>query len=409
LHLRKLEGDLNIGAPEARLAVPRKRRRSSWPVLRALFFFVCFAAIFAYVVAYYVIPKSVAGMTLNVAPVALEIAGPALLDARNKVTVTARIPGYLKTINVDRNDEVKIGEVLAELDSADLANQLVAAEADAKAAESAIAEAASDQQRASAVAEKARQDYGRKIKLKDLQVISEADWSATEAAYHQTQAELARSTTTILKATAQSASANANVKLLKVRLNYATITSPLNGVVVSRDRSVGDLLSPGTSLLQLVDPTSIILVARLDESAMGLVGAGQQVLVQFASIPQEQIKGTVSRLVRLVDQETREFTLEITPNHLPDHWALGQRANVLITAADPSPTLAIPEKMLARRNGRVGAWRVQDGRAEWTKVDLGYPSGDNIQVINGLEAGDVILPPDNAYDYMPVAVKAAAQ
>lgn len=304
---------------------------------------------------------------------------------------------------------MKVGDVLAELDSADLASQLAAAEADAKAAESAIAEAQSDQQRATAVAEKAKLDYVRKMGLRDRQVITEADWSATEAAYHQTQAELARATTTILKATAQATSADANVKLLKVRLGYATIASPLNGVVVSRDRNVGDLLSPGTSLLQLVDPATIILSARLDESAMGMIGPEQQVTVQFASTPFDEIKGKVLRLMRLVDQETREFNVDITLDRLPSHWALGQRANVVIKAPAPSGTLALPESLLARRNGRVGAWLLKNGRAEWKKVDLGYPSGDKIQVINGVDAGDVVLAPDGIYNYERVSLKEAGE
>jgi HlyD family secretion protein len=189
------------------------------------------------VITYYFIPKTTSGVRVVMAPVALEIAGPALLDARNKVTVTARIQGYLKAINVDRNDPVKMGQALAELDSADLANQVAAAEADAKAAESTIAEARSDQQRVGASAEKARQDYNRKLALHDKQIITEADFSAAEATFHQTQAELVRSGTTIAKTSAQFASAQANVNLLGVRLSYATIRSPLDGVVVSRSGS----------------------------------------------------------------------------------------------------------------------------------------------------------------------------
>jgi HlyD family secretion protein len=342
-------------------------------------------------------------------PVALEIAGPALLDARNKVTITARIQGYLKTINVDRNDIVKAGEVLAELESADIASQLVAAEADAKAAESAIAEARSDQQRAGALAEKAKQDYNRKASLRDKQIITEADWSATEAAFHQTQADLARSATTIAKASAQSASAQANVNLLRVRLGYATIKSPLNGVVVSRDRNVGDLLSPGTPLLQLVDPDTIILSARLDESAMGAIGPGQVAKIHFASMPTEDFKGKVLRVTRLVDQETREFSVDIAMDQLPNHWALGQRANVVIEAQSQTPAVAIPQDLIARRNGRVGVWRLNGGSAEWIAVDLGYPSGDAVQVVSGLKPGDVALRPEGAYWFMPVALSEAGR
>ena len=396
---------MNIGAPKDGLKLPAKPRRIRWNYVKGAVAFICVAVPIGYVVHTYVLPKSTVGIRVTVAPVALEIAGPALLDARNRVTMTARIQGFLKAVNVDRNDVVKIGDALAELDSSDLANQLAAAEADAKAVESSIAEAQSDRTRAAALAEKAKQDYNRKINLHANQIISEADWSATEAAYLQTQADLARSTTTIAKATAQSASAEANVKLLRVRLSYATIKSPLNGVVVSRDRNVGDLLSPGTSLMQLVDPSSIILSARLDESAMGAIGPGQVATVHFASTPNDDFKGTVLRVIRLVDQETREFSLDIVLDQLPSHWALGQRASVVIKAPSLTPTIAIPQNLITRRNGRVGVWRLKNGFAEWALVDLGYPSGDDVQIVNGLNAGDVVLEPEAVYSRMPVALE----
>lgn len=400
---------MNIGTPIEQVALPIRRRAPSWRGAKSVLVLICALAIAGYVAVYYFVPNSVYGYRVSLTPAALEIAGPALLDARNKVTVFARIQGYLKAINVDRNDKVNAGDVLAELDSADLASQLAAAEADAKAAVSAIAEARSDQKRASALAEKATQDYTRKQALREKQIITEADWSATEAAYHQAQAELARSVTTITKASALSASAEANARLLEVRLSYATIKSPLTGVVVSRDRNIGDLLSPNTSLLQLVDPDSIIVSARLDESAMGAIAPGQNAVVRFASLPSEDFAATVLRVIRLVDQETREFTVDIVMDRLPSHWALGQRANVVIKAPSLVPTIVIPQDLIATRDGRVGVWRLKNKRAEWVAVELGYPSGNRIQVLSGINANDVLLKPDGLYAHMPVTLKETQQ
>jgi multidrug resistance efflux pump len=88
------------------------------------------------------------GLRVTPAIVGLEISGPALLDARNKVTTTARIHGYLTTVNVDRNDPVKVGQVLAQLETEDVANQLATSAADAEDADRSISEARSDQERA---------------------------------------------------------------------------------------------------------------------------------------------------------------------------------------------------------------------------------------------------------------------
>lgn len=394
---------MNIGTPEQMIALPVvKKGRTS---VKAAVLAIVLAMIVIYVVFYYVNPRTTDGLRVVPAIVDLEISGPALLDARNQVSITARIQGYLETVNVDRNDPVKVGQVLAQLESEDIANQLAASVADAEAADRSISEARSDQERSQASAEKAKLDYDRKRSLREQKIITEGDWVTTEAAFRQTQSELARSTTTIAKASAMAASAEANVKLLEVRLRYATIRSPLNGIVVQRYRNPGDLLLPGTPLLQLVDPSSIVLSARFDKSAMGTIAPGQSASLYFASMPTENLKGTVLRVIRLVDQETREFTIDITMYQLPSHWALGQRANVTIKAPSLVPTIAIPKNLTARRNGRVGVWLSRNGRAEWAQVDLGYPSGSAVQVVNGLSAGDIVIPPEGTYPYEPISVK----
>ncbi len=395
---------MNIGTPEQVIAAPVVRKRRIRTGIKAAVLAIMLAVSAGYIIFYYFNPRITNGLRLAPAIVDLEISGPALLDARNKVTITARFQGYLKTVDVDRNDPVKVGQVLAQLESDDIANQVAASVADAEAADRAISEARSDLERSHASAEKAKLDYDRKRGLREKNIITEGEWVATEAAYRQTQAELARSATTIAKASAISAAAEANVKLLEVRLRDATIRSPLNGVVVSRDRNVGDLLLPGTPLLQLVDPSSIILSARFDESAMGTIAPGQSASLYFASMPTENLKGTVLRVIRLVDQETREFTIDVTLDQLPPHWALGQRANVTIKAPSLVPIIVIPQNLTARRNGRVGVWLSRDGRAEWVPVDLGYPSGSTVQVVNGLSAGDIVIPPEGTYLYEPISV-----
>jgi HlyD family secretion protein len=385
-----------------------KRIRVFGPTTKRAFYATLLGILLFYVAWFYVFPTSVEGLRIVPAQVKLDITGPGLVDARNKVTITARIQGFLKTIAVDRNDPVEVGQILAQLESEDLFNQLTAAQADSEAAERAVSQARSDEERAKATAEKAKLDLERKRSLVQSRIITEADWVATEASFRQTQAELARSTTTIDRAIAQAASATANVEVLKARLNYATIRSPLDGVVVIRDRNVGDLLSPGTSLMQIVDPSTIIISARFDESVMAIIEAGQPATVRFASSRQD-FKGTILRLIRQVDQETREFTVDITLERLPDHWAIGQRANVVIEALSLTPTIAIPQTFILRQNGRVGVWTLRHQRAEWVPLTLGYPAGPLIEVIDGLREGDIVLPNEGRFWLEPITVVSTAK
>jgi HlyD family secretion protein len=362
-----------------------------------------------YIVYFYVVPSRIQRHRVLPTVVDLDVTGPGLVDARTKVTITTRIQGYLKSITVDRNDPVKTDQILAKLESEELANQLNVAEADAEAAERAVEEARSDQDREKAIADKARKESERKRGLVLRGVITEADWTATESAVLQTQADLARSAATVERAIAQAASSAANVKVLKARLNEATIYSPLNGVVVMRDRNVGDLLSPGTPLMEIVDPQSLVVSARFDESAMGTIKAGQEATVRFASLPDKAFDGTVLRLIRQVDQETREFTVDIILAVLPDHWAIGQRANVTVKAPSPTRIITIPQILIARQQGRVGVWISKDGRAEWLPLTLGYPAGELVEVVSGLHEGDVLLSPQGRYWLEPVAIAGEAK
>jgi HlyD family secretion protein len=384
--------------------IPRRIKKTMRSALKWVTFGALALALFAYFAYYYIVPHSADGLRIVPATITLDISGPALLDARNKVTITARIQGYIKALHVERNDSVAKGEVLAELDAQEIAHQLLAAQADAEAAKAHVVQARADYDKARAIAAKTKSDFDRKRGLTKKGIVTQADWVATESAFHQAQAELTHAQTTIARAVAQKDSAEANVKVLQVRLNEATILSPFNGVVVARERNVGDLLSPGTPLIQLVDPTSIIISARFDESVMGMIAPKENVTIHFTSMPGIDFKGKILRVIREVDQETREFSVDITLNRLPPHWAMGQRASVVVKAPSLAPVIAIPESFLARQNGRVGVWTLKNGRAYWRQITLGYPEGDKIEVTDGLHPDEFVLPPNGRYFAEPIRI-----
>lgn len=370
-----------------------------------------FAAILAIVIAlggygayWYVLPTTVAYHEVRPRMMSLEINGPGLLDAINRVVVTSRIQGFLKAIEVDRNDEVKRGQVLARLESVDLQNQLAAAVAEATAASRSVKEAESERARAQAALDKAKIEYERRTTLVRLNAVSQAELTNTEAAFKQADADVQRSDAVIERVRAQALAQEANVKVLEARLAEATIVSPLDGVVISRERNPGDLLLPGANLMQVVELSTIIVSARFDESARGAIQAGQAARIRFAADPSRVWNGKVLRLSRQVDQETREFTADITLDSLPESWAMGQRANVAVEAQSPQRVIGVPESLVIRRDGRAGVWVARLGRATWIPVTLGYVSGPNIEITRGLEEGDVVLAPQGRYTLQPVSL-----
>jgi HlyD family secretion protein len=352
---------------------------------------------------FYLVPHVVAGTTVEPTSAILEIRGPALLDAIDKVVVTARIQGFLKTIEVDKNDHVTKGQVLAAIDAQDFESQLLGAKADASAAEHAVAETRASLESLRALVDKAKIEYDRKRALIPSGAASQADLTNTETAYKQASADIARVTASIERLSAQETSARANVKLLEVRMGYATIRSPLNGIVVSKDRTVGDLLTPGVKLMEVVDPGTLILTARFDESVLDMIRPGQPVAAHFTSDATRPLKGAVLRLHRQVDEETREFKVDVKLDEPPPMWALNERASVVIYAT--TRTIVLPQNLISRRSGRVGVWKLEEGRAAWVPISLGYTALTSIQVVSGLAPGDVVLAPRHRYEWEPVNVR----
>ena len=376
-------------------------------MVRFISIFLVVLAAIGLLSGWYVWPAQVESHVVRQRLIAREIAGPGLLGATSQVVVTARIQAFLADVRVDQNDNVKTGDILATLDAAEIEYQLAAAVANYRAAVESVREAELARDVLGIAAGKAQTDLERRKTLLARKVIPQSEFDLAESTQKQAEAELARATVSVERAKAQAAAASAEVEQLRSRVGETSIRSPVDGVVVSRSRSVGDLLSPGVELMQIVDPTSLLVLARFDESAMGSLRPGQVAKVTFSSDPQRPHAASILRIGRQVDQETREFTVDLKLAEVPATWAVGQRASVTIEAESPSPGIAVPQRFLARNQGRVGLWVARDGRAYWAPVSLGYSSGTDIEITRGLNVGDVVLSPTGRFQYQAVDIQAS--
>lgn len=402
--LRDNSAASSLGCPE--ISVVESHQRAKTKVVIAVT--ACIILVSLLGAYFFILPSSVSAYVVTREPAAVEMAGPGILDATNKVVITSRIPGFLNSIHVDRNDSVAAGQILAELDARDIHSQLEGALADVEAAKSAVAEAKGNRAKAKAQLDKAKSDLRRRSGL-SAGVVSAVEIENLEINARQAQAEYERSSAVEQGAVARVAVATAQVGVLLHKKDEAQIRSPLHGIVVSRDRSVGDLLGAGAQLFQIVDPRSIVIATRLDESIMSLIEPGQSARVRFTSDASQTIDAKVLRVSRVVDPETREFIVELMPDGLPRNWALGQRAHVAITSFLPPRIAIIPLAFVARHDGRAGVWRPVAGRATWTPVELGNASGSYVQVLQGITPGDLILEPQGRYRFEAVAIKGASQ
>lgn len=357
--------------------------------------------IVALVGASYLYPHRVAGEVLTPGALAVELRGPGTLTALSEAVVGSRIQARVEELAVDRNDMVAKGDVLARLSFDDLAGELAAEEAHALAAEGAVLAAQADRDRAAAALEKARATHERQMALLAKGATSEAGFDDALAARRQAQADLARAERMVEQSQAERDAARARIKIARSQLDDSLLRAPLSGMVVSRARHAGEVLTPGTELLRIVDPSSLVLTARLDESALGAVRPGQPTLVTFGRAGRA-ITGHVLRLSREVDEETREFEIDITLDALPENWALGQRGMARITVEERHDVLAVPASLLVWRDGKPGVWVASDGRARWREVLLGPAGAQRVEIREGLSAGDTVLAPEGLRAFIRV-------
>lgn len=351
----------------------------------------------AWFVWFYLVPSRAQAYRIDHKPIDWALRGPGLLDATNRVTVTARISGRLKWIGKDRNDPVATGEVLARLDDDDLKNQLAGARAESEAAQRAVVAAQSVKASASARLEKLQLDVERRRKLIAKGAVSRAEMDASELKLKEAQAELEGASVAIARATAQAQAAAATAAAAAARFEDATLRSPLNGLVVARERNVGDVVTPGSPILQLVDPASIIVSARFDESVMGVLRPGQAASIQFTSAPDREFAGKVVRIGRQVDQETREFLVDLSLDALPRNWALGQRTSVRINVASHSDSVLVPMRFIQRDEGKAGAWVLSGGHVRWRPVLVRHTIGPVVEIEKGLAFGETVVDPTGRY------------
>ena len=325
-----------------------------------------------------------------------EVMGTGTLEARVKTTISPRIQERLAEVLVDQGDTVKAGQLLAQLDNAELQQQVAVARASQAAAHASIERISSDEDRAQAVLQLGRVEQQRYAELAARQLASQSERDKANEVLGVAKADLKHSRSSTTEARKQMTSAEKNVSLRRAQLAFTEMRSPYDGLVVRRDRDPGVVVVPGSSILQLIDTREMWVSAWVDETSMAPLTVGQSARVVFRSEPGLSYPGEVARLGRDVDRETREFLVDVRVQQLPSNWAVGQRAEVFIETGRQSEVVMIPQHFLLWRAGKPGVMVNEQGKAQWREINLGVSGQQDIEVTQGLSAGDeIIKPTDN--------------
>ncbi len=186
---------------------------------------------------------------------------------------------------MDQNDWVKSGQLLARLDDSDLKREVTTQEAVPGRAGETVERTIADEARAKALLEQARLDYDRYSGLLASKSISQEQMDKTSQNLAVAEAEMAWASAAIAEACREQVEARERLHFQQARLADTSITAPFDGLIVRRDRELGDIVVPGGSIFVLVSTKEMWVSAYVDESAMDGLAPGQPARIVFRSEP----------------------------------------------------------------------------------------------------------------------------
>jgi len=296
-----------------------------------------------------------------------------------RVGVKSTLPGTLARVTVEIGDRVHAGQVLATLDRRELDAQVDAASASVNVTKAAI-------ESAEAVLANAVLERDRAQNLFEKGAVPRQRLDATETAHRAAaaQRELAR---------ANLAQAEASHRRSQEVQRDATITSPINGVIVERNFDPGSLVSPGTEqpIVVVADLSVLKLQAGVSELEAGRLRVGMPARLTVQARPGETFEGRVTAIAPEVDARNRHFAVEVRTTNKAATLLSGMYGVAIIPLARAERALAVPREAIATRDGARVVMKITGDTVVSSPVTEGLNNGALIQVTQGLSAGDVIL------------------
>jgi HlyD family secretion protein len=347
---------------------------------------VCVAAFLGYRLFLYRTPVEM--VTVRTGVVQEYVSGPGVLGARIPVSVGSRITSQIVWLGADVGDRVKRGDVLVRLERSELMARLNQAREGVAVARRNIYLAETGKSKAQADLALARNNYLRDSEVFKAGYISQAAMDASTAQLRVAESAMNSADALLLVRQAELGKANEDVANAEAVLAYTEIIAPMNGVVVSRLREIGDTVMPGAPVLQIVDEDTLWVKARIDETVVGKVRQGQPAVIALRS--GGVFKGRVERVERQSDKATRELEVAVSFEQPPPEFAIDQEAEVRILTGEAEGPF-IPSVSLLYKNGKPAVLVLKDGRSSLQPVKLGLRGEDAVQVLEGLRPGDSVV------------------
>ena len=272
----------------------------------------------------------------------------ARLEAERRVSVLARATGLVQQLSVEEGDSVVEGQLLVELDQEQASLQL---------------------RQSQAALDEARANYERIQVLSENKMVSQSEFETTRLRYN-----------------------NSRISLEDAQLNltYTSIKAPISGVLTQRMVELGDLVRGNQEIFVVADLDLLLVRIFIPERRMYQVKPGQRATISVEALPDQTFEGQIRMISPEVIPEsgTVKVTLEVPADGL---LRPGMFATVrLITDRHPQ-ALVIPKRALVLETEDDDVFKIVDSKVQLVQVEIGLAQGDRVEVLAGLEIGDLLV------------------
>lgn len=292
---------------------------------------------------------------------------PGSIISEERIEVSSRITGYIQRVSVHEGDVISKGDILVEIDPTDIDGAINRAQAALNSAQTALKDA--------------EQDVVRLENLLEKGAVSNEAVRKANVGRDVARAGLAQ--------------AQAALDTALAGRRYTSIASPIDGIVVARQKRVGDLATPGVPILTIESRTRLLFKTSVSESRIGNVRVSDSVKVGIDALHGSSITGEILRVIPSGDPVTRRYHVEIAlPSGIEVFPGMFGRAHFIIGT---DAVVMVPSEAMLERGGLTGVFVLDshDNTARFRWLRTGRMFSDSIEISAGLDGTETILARDD--------------
>ena len=311
------------------------------------------------------------------------------IAAQRKAAVASKITGRLVALKVEEGSKVKKGQIIARMENADVSAAKEQAAANLNTARANLEQVKADR-------DNLAKDYARYRRLAEGGYVAQSEYDAINTRYKRAIEGVKAAEATVVAAAAFLTGAKAN-------LDYTLIRAPFNGVVLTKNADVGDIVSPlgaaataKAAVVTIADMSSLQVEVDVSETSIASIRVGQPCDIQLDALADMRFRGEVHAIVPTVDRTKATVLVKVRfldkdPRMLPDMSAKVSFLSRNLKPEELKPRIAVNQSALINRGEQNIVFLLQGSHVQQTSLHLGKKLGDMMEVTEGLKPGDRVV------------------